>query len=83
MIVIKIHAWHPEQAYGSYELDAIERRLEMYTNLKKREITQLAKQIRDQTCQEISLAKAKDRYEAHSMRSLLDGLGAETSVEEL
>lgn len=84
MVVIRILAWHPEQAYGSYGLEAIVPRLRMYTDIKqKRDLELLAKQILARTCHEIPLATAKDVYDALSMRSLLEGLGAETTVEEV
>ncbi len=84
MIVIKIHAWHPDRAYGTYAVEQIVDRLRMYTDIKmKRDLEAMARSIRDRTCKEIRLAKAKSIYEAHSMRSILDGLGAETTVEEV
>ena len=85
MIVIKIPGWHPDRArasYSGYHPRDFVRRLYQYTDLQKSECEDIANQVRKQTCKEIPLAKAKDRYGATSIRNFLDSLGADTTVEE-
>jgi hypothetical protein len=89
MIVLKIHGWYPERAYSTNDgksgwyVREFARRLLENTNLRKPECESLARRVlRDRVCCEIPVGKAKDRYGVTSLRSFLDALGADTTVEE-
>src|SRR3954452_18589319 len=86
VIVIRIHGWRSGEAwleFAPYVRRSLIGRLREYSDLKQPDIESVADEVRNKTCKEIPLAKAKDRYEAHSVRSLLDSLGADTTVEEI
>ena len=86
MVIVRIHGWRtganrskPSRWYAQN----FATRLGMYTDLQKPERESLAKRVLlDRDAFEIPLAKAKDRYDATSIRSFLDSFGADTSVEE-
>jgi len=85
MIVLKIHGWHPERGWSEptrWWIGELARRLVDYTDLRKPECESLASRLlKERQCCFIPLAKAKDRYGATSLRSLLETFGADTTVE--
>ena len=86
MIVVRIHGWRDGDSWAKpsrwYAKDFASR-LGMYTDLQAPERELLARRVLlDRDAFEIPLAKAKDRYDALSIRSFLDSFGADTSVEE-
>lgn len=87
MIVVRIHGWDPSDRWSKvtpWHVKALASLLADYTNLKKPECEAISKRVvRDRACCDIPLAKARDRYEATSIRSFLDSLGADTSVVDL
>lgn len=58
--------------------------LARHTDLRKPDCESLAERLlRGRESCDIPLAKAKDRYDATSLRSTLDSFGAYTTVEEI
>jgi hypothetical protein len=87
VIVIKIHAWQSDRqwhgAWGDHDRRGLISRLRDVTDLRKPEMDLLVEGVRQQTCLQIPLAKAKNRYDALSILEFLSSLGAECSVEEI
>ena len=86
MVVVRIHGWRDGNSWAKpsrwYAQD-FATRLGMYTDLPKPERELLAKRVLlDRDVFEIPLAKARDRYDATTIRSFLDSFGADTAVEE-
>jgi hypothetical protein len=87
VIVIKIHAWHSGRRWagewGDHTRRGLISRLQDVADLKRPEMELLAEEVRQQTCLQIPLAKARDRYDALSILEFLSSFGAECSAEEI
>jgi hypothetical protein len=87
MIVVRIHGWDSSERWTKvtgWYVRNFAKRIADCTELKKPDCEALAKRVlRNRECCDIPLAKARDRYDATSIRSFLDSFGADTSVVEL
>jgi hypothetical protein len=88
MVVLQVHNWESDraqfapQATGWYVRNLAHRLMD-WTDLRKPECEELANRLlKSREVCAISLAKANNRYEASSLRCLLELFGAETSVFE-
>lgn len=86
MVIVRIHGWRDGGSWAKpsrWYAQNFATRLGMYTDLHKPERELLAKRVLlDRDVFEIPLAKARDRYDATTIRSFLDSFGADTTVEE-
>jgi len=83
VLVLRILGWNTDHAWvdwPEYYRSNLEWRLARLTTLDKTSIKRLARQIRDQECSEIPLSKATDKFEAETLRSFLEAVGAETEI---
>jgi hypothetical protein len=83
VIIMRIPRWNADHAWvewPEYYRTDLEWRLARLTDLDRISIKRLARQIRDRECPEFPLGKAKDEFEAETLRSFLEGVGAETVV---
>lgn len=85
VVTIKILKWSKEAAWTSldtYLPKDLPRRLLQHTDLDRRTIKRLVRQLRDQRCVAITLREGSDRLTAHSIRQLLESCGAEVHVDD-
>ena len=85
MIVVRILGWNTDRAWvewREYHRTDLEWRLGRLMDLDRVAIKRLARQIRDRQCNAVPLSKASDRFAAESLRSFLESLGAEATVED-
>ena len=86
MIVLRIVRWNTDAAWvdwPEYYRSALELRLARNTALDKQTIKRLAGRIRDRECVEIPMNDGIDEFEAESLRSFLEGVGAEVATESV
>lgn len=84
MVRVRVIGWDESRAWTSWyagALGALERRLMREVGVSRGEAKRLARRLRQGECMVLPLPGAVDRSAAHSLRSLLEGLGAVAEVE--
>jgi hypothetical protein len=84
VVVLRILRWNSDSAYvdwPDYYRSDLEWRLARLCSLDKLSIKRLARRIRDRECTEISMKDGVDKLHADSLRSFLEGVGAEVATE--
>jgi hypothetical protein len=84
VVVLRIIRWNPDSAYvdwPEYYRSDLEWRLARLSSLDKLSIKRLARRIRDRECTEIPMSEGVDELDAESLRTFLEGVGAEVATE--
>jgi hypothetical protein len=85
VVVLRIVRWNENAAWvdwPEYYRTNLEWRLARITAMDKFEIKRLARRIRNRECVEIPMNEGIDALDAESLRSFLEGVGAEIATQE-
>src|SRR5258708_896995 len=85
LLFVRILGWNKARAWVDWydwHRTTLEGRLGKLTTLNRVAIRRLGRQVRDRECIEVSLERAADRFDAESIRSFLESVGAEAVLED-